>query len=88
MVIASTSISLAMLILPNFNMMVTTGFLDPFRAANYLHGVRRYHWDYLALDPSHCAASNGMVLTDIQALNTARSQYDWHGFVHKTVKAR
>lgn len=76
MVIASPSISLAMLILPNFNMMVTTGFLDPFRAANYLHGVRRYHWDYLALDPSHCAASNGMVLTDIQALNTARSQYD------------
>ncbi|MDA7635232.1 helix-turn-helix domain-containing protein [Alphaproteobacteria bacterium] len=70
------TISLAMLILPNFNMMVTTGFLDPFRAANYLHGWRRYHWDFLALDPSQCTASNGMVLTQIKALRDATSQYN------------
>jgi transcriptional regulator GlxA family with amidase domain len=76
MTIVSQPISLAMLILPNFNMMVTTGFLDPFRAANYLHGWRRYHWDYLALDPNHCTASNGMVLTNIQALKAAESQYN------------
>jgi transcriptional regulator GlxA family with amidase domain len=72
----SQTISLAMLILPNFNMMVTTGFLDPFRAANYLHGRRRYRWDYLALDPSQGTASNGMTLTNIQALCDAISQYD------------
>ncbi|HCP17693.1 MAG: hypothetical protein CBC12_01965 [Candidatus Puniceispirillum sp. TMED52] len=70
------SFSLALLILPNFNMMVTTGFLDPFRAANYLHGWRRYEWQFLALLPDQCTASNGMTLADVQLLNTAETQFD------------
>lgn len=72
----TSPISLAMLILPNFNMMVTTGFLDPFRAANYLHGWRRYQWDYLSLSPTQCIASNGMQLKEIHALADTASQYD------------
>ena len=70
------SLSLALLILPNFNMMVTTGFLDPFRAANYLLGWRRYEWQFLALHPDQCSASNGMTLSNVQPLNMAETQFD------------
>jgi transcriptional regulator GlxA family with amidase domain len=70
------SISLAMLILPNFNMMVTTGFLDPFRAANYLHEWQRYQWQYLAMEPATCTASNGMTLHGIKPLSHCNTQFD------------
>lgn len=60
--------SIAVVLLPNFNALATTAFLDPFRAANYLRGPdtppdAQYRWRFLCLsDPAEdgVTASNGM----------------------------
>lgn len=43
-------------------MAATTGFVDPFRAANYLDGARRFQWGVYGLADSDIAASNGLVI--------------------------
>ncbi len=43
-------------------MSATTGFLDPFRAANYLDGKSHFHWTVASATGGLCRASNGMLL--------------------------
>lgn len=57
---------------PNFNLAATVGFIDPFRAANYLDGKSFFHWAVASEKGGECLASNGMslqtqTLTSLQA---------------------
>lgn len=55
-------LNLLVLITPHFNMSATAGFLDPFRAANYLEGRGLVRWQILSERGGPCPASNGMVI--------------------------
>lgn len=48
------------LITPDFNAAATVGFLDPFRAANYLEGRSHFQWEITSQQGGLCRASNGM----------------------------
>ncbi|MBZ8119521.1 GlxA family transcriptional regulator [Roseovarius sp. LXJ103] len=45
---------------PHFNLAATAGFIDPFRAANYLDGASYFAWDYISERGGPVLASNGM----------------------------
>ena len=60
---------IAMLTLPNFNMLATTGFLDPFRAANYLNRGYFYDWQFVSPHGGAVVASNGMVIAGTEAIS-------------------
>lgn len=49
-----------MVVTPSFNLTTTTGFLDPFRAANYLDGRQRFRWSLASVNGGEVAASNGI----------------------------
>ena len=68
--------SIAILLLPTFNAMATVALLDPFRAANYLTGEPRYHWQMLSLDGKPVVASNGLQFSDIASYATAPEEFD------------
>ncbi|MEJ2177191.1 MAG: GlxA family transcriptional regulator [Gammaproteobacteria bacterium] len=53
------SLIIGMLLCPEFNAMAAQVFLDPFRAANYIHGESIYSWEYLSLEEGYVTASNG-----------------------------
>ncbi len=55
-------IQIGLLLLPAFNSMAANSFVDPFRAANYLHGTALYQWHFLSLDGNPVTASNGVVV--------------------------
>ncbi|QCI12976.1 GlxA family transcriptional regulator [Pseudomonas putida] len=48
------------IVFPYFNAAATTAFVDPFRAANYLAGESRFHWEFASLQGGGIRASNGM----------------------------
>lgn len=54
---------IAVIATPNFNLATTTGFLDPFRVANYLHGSSMFRWSLHSLAASPLSASNGLQLS-------------------------
>lgn len=56
------TVTVAMVALPDFNMMATVALLDPFRAANYLSGAALYRWTLASPDGGGLPASNGLVL--------------------------
>lgn len=61
------------LVTPNFNMAATVGFIDPFRAANYLEGRSYYKWEIASQAGGACLASNGLNVetTPLSALQDA-----------------
>ena len=68
--------SIGMLLLPGFNAAAAFGFLDPFRAANYLSGEKRYDWDFLSLDQHDVEASNEAVITATRPFASSGRDYD------------
>lgn len=46
------------MLLPDFNVTAAFGFIDPFRAANYLRGSGLYSWDFISLNSQPVVASN------------------------------
>lgn len=56
-----------LLLAPDFNLAATAGFVDPFRAANYLEGEQMFAWEFLAEAGGPVRASNGARL-DARAL--------------------
>lgn len=73
---AAQSLRIGVLLLPNFNIMATTAFVDPFRAANYLADDRLYEWQFLTVDTVDVTASNGMVMGDLTAIDHAQDAFD------------
>ncbi len=67
---------MAVLLLPNFNLMATTALLDPFRAANYLGDRPRYDWQLLSLAGGAVQASNGMKLGETQPFERCGDDID------------
>lgn len=60
------------LIAESFNLAATVGFIDPFRAANYLEGRPHFAWTLVSERGGPCMASNGLsletkILADIRA---------------------
>jgi transcriptional regulator GlxA family with amidase domain len=51
---------LLVIVTPNFNMAATVGFLDPFRASNYLDGSILFRWDIASASGGDVIASNGL----------------------------
>ncbi|WP_425405206.1 GlxA family transcriptional regulator [Hwanghaeella sp.] len=62
---------IAVLVLPNFNVLATFAFLDPFRAANYLSGESLYQWRLFSSSGEQERASNGVAISteDLSALS-------------------
>jgi len=54
------ALKLLVIVTPNFNMAATVGFLDPFRAANYLEGSILFRWEVASASGGEVMASNGM----------------------------
>ncbi len=56
---------LLIIVTPHFNMTATAGFIDPFRAANYLDAGTRFRWTFASMEGGMCPASNGLsILTE------------------------
>ncbi len=50
---------LVVIVAPSFNMSATMGFIDPFRAANYLDGRSYFKWVFASETGGFCVSSNG-----------------------------
>ncbi|MEM1382763.1 MAG: GlxA family transcriptional regulator [Pseudomonadota bacterium] len=59
----SDHFDIALCVTPRFNMAATIGFLDAFRAANYLRGAPLYRWVLVAAEAGPVTASNGLSVT-------------------------
>ena len=65
-----------MLLLPGFNGFAAQGFLDPFRAANYLRGERIYSWQLLSLQGVGVTASNGLEIGGTISIAESAPDFD------------
>lgn len=59
---SDAALRVLILVTPNFNLAATAGFIDPFRAANYLEGTSHFRWTMASVQGGMIAASNGMEL--------------------------
>ena len=57
---AQAAVKLLVIVTPNFNLAATVGFLDPFRASNYLDGTTLFRWEVASATGGEVIASNGM----------------------------
>ncbi|MFZ1467640.1 MAG: hypothetical protein WAT09_01545, partial [Paracoccaceae bacterium] len=57
-----TSLQLLIIVTPHFNLLATTGLIDPMRAANYLDGTAHFRWKFASLDGGDTIASNGLTI--------------------------
>jgi AraC family carnitine catabolism transcriptional activator len=67
---------IGMLLLPDFNSMAAQAFIDPFRAANYIHGDVLFLWDFLSLDSKLVQASNGLIIGQTQPFYEIENKFD------------
>lgn len=58
-----TQFNILVVVTPHFNVLATMGFLDPFRAANYLEGQVRFRWQIASEAGGPCMGSNGIEVT-------------------------
>ncbi|HWA48531.1 MAG TPA: GlxA family transcriptional regulator [Dongiaceae bacterium] len=61
------------IVTPNFNLAATMGFLDPFRASNYLDGSILFQWALASAAGGEVIASNGISVRT-KALREVRNQ--------------
>ena len=54
------TINILILVTPHFNLATTTGFIDPFRAANYIIGKNAFRWHLASLEGGTVQASSGI----------------------------
>jgi AraC family carnitine catabolism transcriptional activator len=64
---------LLVIVTPNFNLAATVGFLDPFRASNYLDGSILFQWALASAPGGEVMASNGISVRT-RALREVRNQ--------------
>ncbi|MGE0237530.1 MAG: GlxA family transcriptional regulator [Parvibaculaceae bacterium] len=67
------TLKLLVIVTPNFNLAATVGFLDPFRASNYLDGSILFRWDLVSASGGEITASNGLSVRT-KALREMRNQ--------------
>jgi transcriptional regulator GlxA family with amidase domain len=56
---SKASLSILVVVMPNFNLAATVSFIDPFRAATYLEGRTHFRWGVASI-PGAVVASTGM----------------------------
>lgn len=56
----AAALRVLVIVTPNFNLGATVGFLDPFRASNYLDGSILFRWDLASATGGEVIASNGL----------------------------
>jgi transcriptional regulator GlxA family with amidase domain len=54
------ALKVLVIVTPNFNLAATVGFLDPFRASNYLDGSILFKWSIASATGGDIIASNGL----------------------------
>lgn len=59
---SDSAVRIRIIVTPNFNMAATMGFVDPFRAANYLEGITHFSWEFVSEHGGACMASNGVAI--------------------------
>lgn len=67
---------LLVIVTPNFNLLATTGFVDPMRAANYLSGKSKFSWSFASGEGGMVAASNGMHIDTRPISDFAAQSFD------------
>lgn len=70
------TVKILVLVTPSFNMAATVGFLDPFRAANYLDGRSHFQWQLVSPTGGVCLASNGMSMDTVALSMVQETRYD------------
>ncbi len=68
--ISEPPLRIRMVVVPNFNLSTTVGFIDPFRAANYLDGKVYFRWEFVSETGGNCIASNGTSLGTVSLAET------------------
>lgn len=53
-------VDLIVVVTPSFNSFATMGFIDPFRACNYLEGRQLFRWRFVSETGGICIPSNGV----------------------------
>lgn len=69
--------NIRMLVLPDFNLSATAGFIDPFRAANYLEGAGLFRWVFVSDGGGPVRASNGVriVTEPLKKFDSAKADF-------------
>lgn len=70
------TLHLLILVTPYFNLGATAGFIDPFRAANYLEGRGLYDWTLVSGSGGACTASNGMQVETVALNDLPEHRFD------------
>lgn len=70
--------NILIVVTPNFNLAATVGFIDPFRAVNYLEGRSLFRWIIVSASGGDCISSNSFC---VQTDAIAKVQNDPHDFV-------
>ena len=69
----AAALRLLIVVTPNFNLAATVGFLDPFRASNYLEGSILFRWDIASAAGGEVIASDGLSVRT-RALRDVKNQ--------------
>lgn len=67
------TLKILLIVTPNFNLLATTGFVDPMRAANYLDGTAHVNWQFASVEGGLVKASNGLSV-ETRALSEIASE--------------
>ncbi len=67
---------LLVLVAPSFNMAATMGFIDPFRAANYLDGKQYFRWEFGSEAGGYCVSSNGAGINTLALDQVINREFD------------
>ena len=70
---SKASLSIVVIVMPNFNLAATVGFVDPFRAANYLEGCAHFRWEIVSIPGGAVVASNGTTV-ETKALSAVQDE--------------
>lgn len=69
--------SLLVIVTPSFNLAATTGFLDVFRAVNYLAGRPCFDWTVASLDGGAVIASDAISIQTVPMVEVQSSRFDY-----------
>lgn len=72
---ARRMVTLLMIVTPDFNQAATVGFLDPFRAVNYLGGRGMYRWTLASVSGGTIRASNGLSMQTVPLAQVAEEDF-------------
>lgn len=72
----ASPVRLLMIVTPNFNLMTTTAFVDPLRAANYLDGRPHFQWSFGSVQGGMVMASNGLEVATVALAQVEARDFD------------